>query len=73
MPPKTTMPFDANEVMEAREDMPTKARDVYSYGCILMQVRQVFPFNATLLISCRFFLDINPITVSRLPPSCQLY
>ncbi|KAG1906275.1 kinase-like domain-containing protein [Suillus fuscotomentosus] len=35
MPPRTTMPLDVSEVME---DMPTKARDIYSYGCILMQV-----------------------------------
>ncbi|KAG1868006.1 kinase-like domain-containing protein [Suillus tomentosus] len=38
MPPRTTIPLDVSEVMEPSEDMPTKARDIYSYGCILMQV-----------------------------------
>jgi serine/threonine protein kinase len=43
--------------------MPTKAADVYSYGCIMLQVC-CLPFGSmaiTVLTICSYFLDMYPI------------
>ncbi|KAG1725852.1 kinase-like domain-containing protein [Suillus lakei] len=63
MPPEAIMPLEVDEAMEVPEGRPTKAGDIYSYGCIMLQVCRVFLTNSILLISCRCFLDMNLITV----------
>ncbi|OAX34176.1 kinase-like protein [Rhizopogon vinicolor AM-OR11-026] len=46
---------------EGTSPWPTKATDVYSYGCIMIQVHYVLSLNSVLLISCSCFLDISLI------------